>query len=174
MFVCLGICFKLTLQALVLEILYVKVEWLAEPLYIHRQTCYLFGRERRVADVPTDHPSCSKQHAVIQYRYSVLLYVVLCYLPFYAYLNSVVLWIFDFILYVPSPRACYLQATCVMLLLSNNVRVSLGFVMTSLFSKTLRFPSVVAFAARHFYDLLSINHLRTVNCVLARNWLLIL
>lgn len=39
-----------------------------EPLYIHRQTCYLFGRERRVADVPTDHPSCSKQHAVIQYR----------------------------------------------------------------------------------------------------------
>ncbi|KAH7429517.1 hypothetical protein KP509_09G053400 [Ceratopteris richardii] len=40
-----------------------------EPLYIHRQTCYLFGRERRVADVPTDHPSCSKQHAVIQYRY---------------------------------------------------------------------------------------------------------
>ncbi|KAL1061082.1 hypothetical protein V6Z11_1Z045800 [Gossypium hirsutum] len=27
-----------------------------------------FGRERRVADVPTDHPSCSKQHAVIQFR----------------------------------------------------------------------------------------------------------
>ncbi|CAI5466165.1 unnamed protein product, partial [Closterium sp. Yama58-4] len=39
-----------------------------EPLYIHRQTCYLFGRERKVADVPTDHPSCSKQHAVIQFR----------------------------------------------------------------------------------------------------------
>ena len=39
-----------------------------EPLYIHRQSCYLFGRERRVADVPTDHPSCSKQHAVLQYR----------------------------------------------------------------------------------------------------------
>jgi hypothetical protein len=39
-----------------------------DPLYIHRQTCYLFGRERRVADIPTDHPSCSKQHAVIQYR----------------------------------------------------------------------------------------------------------
>ncbi|KAF9587777.1 hypothetical protein IFM89_005652 [Coptis chinensis] len=43
-------------------------EVLNEPLYIHRQTCYLFGRERRVADVPTDHPSCSKQHAVIQFR----------------------------------------------------------------------------------------------------------
>ncbi|KEH28271.1 nuclear inhibitor of protein phosphatase [Medicago truncatula] len=44
-------------------------EMLNEPLYIHRQSCYLFGRERRVADIPTDHPSCSKQHAVIQFRY---------------------------------------------------------------------------------------------------------
>ncbi|KAL4566639.1 hypothetical protein LXL04_030759 [Taraxacum kok-saghyz] len=43
-------------------------EALSEPLYVHRQTCYLFGRERRVADIPTDHPSCSKQHAVLQYR----------------------------------------------------------------------------------------------------------
>ncbi|XP_022976537.1 FHA domain-containing protein DDL [Cucurbita maxima] len=43
-------------------------EVLNEPLYIHRQSCYLFGRERRVADIPTDHPSCSKQHAVIQFR----------------------------------------------------------------------------------------------------------
>nr|CAD1837480.1 unnamed protein product [Ananas comosus var. bracteatus] len=31
-------------------------------------SCYLFGRERRIADIPTDHPSCSKQHAVLQYR----------------------------------------------------------------------------------------------------------
>lgn len=43
-------------------------EVLNEPLYVHRQSCYLFGRERRVADIPTDHPSCSKQHAVLQYR----------------------------------------------------------------------------------------------------------
>ncbi|KAJ6810084.1 FHA domain-containing protein DDL isoform X2 [Iris pallida] len=43
-------------------------EVLNEPLYVHRQSCYLFGRERRVADIPTDHPSCSKQHAVIHYR----------------------------------------------------------------------------------------------------------
>ncbi|XP_004500039.1 FHA domain-containing protein DDL [Cicer arietinum] len=43
-------------------------EVLNEPLYIHRQSCYLFGRERRIADIPTDHPSCSKQHAVIQFR----------------------------------------------------------------------------------------------------------
>lgn len=43
-------------------------QMLGEPLYLHRQSCYLFGRERRVVDVPTDHPSCSKQHAVLQYR----------------------------------------------------------------------------------------------------------
>jgi hypothetical protein len=37
-------------------------------LYIHRQSAYLMGRDRKVADVPLDHPSCSKQHAVLQYR----------------------------------------------------------------------------------------------------------
>eukprot|EP00899_Mesostigma_viride_P028252 jgi/Mesvir1/8611/Mv04943-RA.1 len=43
-------------------------EPLKDPLYIHRQTYYLFGKDRRVVDIPTDHPSCSKQHAVLQYR----------------------------------------------------------------------------------------------------------
>ncbi len=37
-------------------------------LYIHRQSCYLLGRDRKVAGIPLDHPSCSKQHAVLQYR----------------------------------------------------------------------------------------------------------
>ena len=37
-------------------------------LYIHRQASYLLGRDRKVADVPLDHPPCSKQHAVLQYR----------------------------------------------------------------------------------------------------------
>ncbi|CAJ0927262.1 unnamed protein product, partial [Mesorhabditis belari] len=37
-------------------------------LYIHRQSAYLIGRDRVVADLAVDHPSCSKQHAVIQYR----------------------------------------------------------------------------------------------------------
>lgn len=41
---------------------------LQDPLPIHRQSVYLFGRERRVADIPTDHPSCSKQHSVLQFR----------------------------------------------------------------------------------------------------------
>lgn len=37
-------------------------------LHLHRQSAYLLGRDRRVADIPTDHPSCSKQHAVLQFR----------------------------------------------------------------------------------------------------------
>ena len=37
-------------------------------LPIHRQSAYLLGRDRRVADIPVDHPSCSKQHAALQYR----------------------------------------------------------------------------------------------------------
>ena len=39
-----------------------------DPLKIHQQSYYLLGRERKVVDIPTDHPSCSKQHAVIQFR----------------------------------------------------------------------------------------------------------
>ncbi|CAF1602277.1 unnamed protein product [Rotaria sp. Silwood1] len=39
------------------------------PMYqIHRQSAYLIGRDRTVCDLPVDHPSCSKQHAVLQYR----------------------------------------------------------------------------------------------------------
>ena len=38
-------------------------------LYVHRQSAYLLGRDRKVADIPLDHPSCSKQHAVLQYRH---------------------------------------------------------------------------------------------------------
>uniref|UniRef100_A0A1B6E2L4 FHA domain-containing protein n=1 Tax=Clastoptera arizonana TaxID=38151 RepID=A0A1B6E2L4_9HEMI len=37
-------------------------------LHLHRQSAYLIGRERKIADIPVDHPSCSKQHAVLQYR----------------------------------------------------------------------------------------------------------
>ena len=37
-------------------------------LRIHRQTHYVFGRDDRVVDVIIEHPSASKQHAVIQYR----------------------------------------------------------------------------------------------------------
>ena len=39
-----------------------------EPLRIYKQSFFLCGRDRQVADIATDHPSCSKQHAVIQFR----------------------------------------------------------------------------------------------------------
>ena len=52
----------------ILRLLLSAGEPIDKPLYIHRQSCYLFGRERRVADVPLDHPSISKQHAILQYR----------------------------------------------------------------------------------------------------------
>ena len=39
-----------------------------ETLYLHRQSKYLFGRDKRVADIAVEHLSCSSQHAVIQFR----------------------------------------------------------------------------------------------------------
>lgn len=45
-----------------------KGEKALPTLYVHRQSAYLMGRDRKVADIPLDHPSCSKQHAVLQYR----------------------------------------------------------------------------------------------------------
>ncbi|KAJ3190261.1 hypothetical protein HDU85_000555 [Gaertneriomyces sp. JEL0708] len=41
---------------------------IVDTLLIHRQSAYLLGRDRIVADIPIDHPSCSKQHAALQYR----------------------------------------------------------------------------------------------------------
>ncbi|KAI6114412.1 SMAD/FHA domain-containing protein [Pisolithus sp. B1] len=37
-------------------------------LHINRQSAYLLGRDRTVVDILIEHPSCSKQHAVIQHR----------------------------------------------------------------------------------------------------------
>eukprot|EP00794_Sanderia_malayensis_P006360 gene6360-7088_t len=37
-------------------------------LHIHRQSAFLLGRNRMIADIPVDHPSCSSQHAVLQFR----------------------------------------------------------------------------------------------------------
>lgn len=37
-------------------------------MHIHRQSAYLIGRDSKIADIPVLHPSCSKQHAVLQYR----------------------------------------------------------------------------------------------------------
>lgn len=45
-----------------------KGEKAMQVLYIHRESAYLIGRDRKVVDIPIDHPSCSKQHAALQYR----------------------------------------------------------------------------------------------------------
>lgn len=45
-----------------------KGEQSLQTLYIHRQSCYLIGRDRKICDLPIDHPSTSKQHAALQYR----------------------------------------------------------------------------------------------------------
>ncbi|KAH7481714.1 hypothetical protein PRIC1_014808 [Phytophthora ramorum] len=37
-------------------------------LHVHRKSAFLVGRDKAVADILTEHPSCSKQHAVLQYR----------------------------------------------------------------------------------------------------------
>ena len=37
-------------------------------LHLHRASAFLMGRDRKVVDIPVDHPSCSKQHAVLQFR----------------------------------------------------------------------------------------------------------
>ena len=39
-------------------------------MHLHRQSAYLIGKDRKVVDVPIDHPSCSRQHAVLQYRWN--------------------------------------------------------------------------------------------------------
>ena len=39
-------------------------EEIETPISVAHRSKYVFGRDRDVADIPTDHPSCSKQHAV--------------------------------------------------------------------------------------------------------------
>jgi smad nuclear-interacting protein 1 len=41
-------------------------------LHIHRQSAFLIGRIKDIADILTMHPSCSGQHAVLQFRLKVL------------------------------------------------------------------------------------------------------
>jgi len=40
----------------------------SDMLHIQRQSAYLVGRDKAVVDIYVEHPSCSKQHAVIQHR----------------------------------------------------------------------------------------------------------
>lgn len=50
-------------------LLYVfKDEEVVQELYLHRKAYFVFGRDEDLADVLTEHPSCSKEHAVVQFR----------------------------------------------------------------------------------------------------------
>ncbi|OJD15602.1 hypothetical protein AJ78_04155 [Emergomyces pasteurianus Ep9510] len=46
-----------------------KGEDLLETIPLGGRSCWLIGRERLVVDLPVDHPSCSKQHAALQFRF---------------------------------------------------------------------------------------------------------
>lgn len=35
---------------------------------LHKQSAFLLGKDTRVVDIPAEHPSCSRQHAVVQFR----------------------------------------------------------------------------------------------------------
>jgi smad nuclear-interacting protein 1 len=41
-------------------------------LHLHRQSGFLIGREKKVADIHMEHESVSAQHAVIQFRMRVV------------------------------------------------------------------------------------------------------
>ena len=41
---------------------------MCEPLRLHRQSSFLIGKDKEIAEIYVEHPSCSKQHAVIQFR----------------------------------------------------------------------------------------------------------
>lgn len=42
----------------------------ADTVDLSARSCWLVGREATVVDLPAEHPSISKQHAVIQFRYT--------------------------------------------------------------------------------------------------------
>ena len=39
-----------------------------DTLHVSKQSAYLFARNEDIADIPLQHPSCSSQHAVLQFR----------------------------------------------------------------------------------------------------------
>lgn len=46
-----------------------KGEDIIDTIDLNHRTCWLVGRELAVIDIAAEHPSISKQHAVIQFRY---------------------------------------------------------------------------------------------------------
>ncbi len=47
-----------------------KGDEIVDTVELSRRSCWLVGRELAVVDLAAEHPSISKQHAVIQFRYT--------------------------------------------------------------------------------------------------------
>lgn len=47
-----------------------KGQDIVDTIELCTRSCWLIGRELTIADLPAEHPSISKQHAVIQFRYT--------------------------------------------------------------------------------------------------------
>jgi smad nuclear-interacting protein 1 len=47
-----------------------KGQDIVDTVELGTRSCWLIGREFAVVDLPAEHPSISKQHAVIQFRYT--------------------------------------------------------------------------------------------------------
>lgn len=43
---------------------------LVDTIYLHQRSAWLIGRDQKVTDYLLEHPSISKQHAVIQFRHT--------------------------------------------------------------------------------------------------------
>lgn len=46
-----------------------KKKDLLDTVYLYQRSVWLLGRDIKITDIPLEHPSISKQHAVIQFRY---------------------------------------------------------------------------------------------------------
>lgn len=46
-----------------------KKKDLVDTIYLHQRSAWLIGRDQKVTDLLLEHPSISKQHAVIQFRH---------------------------------------------------------------------------------------------------------
>jgi hypothetical protein len=45
-----------------------RVYSVLEILYLHQCSCFMIGKEPRIAEILLVHPTISKQHAVIQFK----------------------------------------------------------------------------------------------------------
>ncbi|CAN6883199.1 unnamed protein product [Brassica oleracea] len=42
------------------------------PLHLHCQSCYRYGRERRIADIPTDYVPFMQQAACCNFHFAIM------------------------------------------------------------------------------------------------------